>query len=204
MNSRTKKFFSYYKPYLGLFLSVMLCAFLVAGITLLLPLCIRYITKTILEGQQSNALTEIYKVGILMLVLVLAHTICNYFVDYRGHAMGAMMESDMRSELFDHYQKLSLRFYDEQRTGQLMSRITNDLLSLAELFHHGPEDYAIYTVKFVGAFLILFNINAELTLIVFLFLPILTVFSLYFYKRLYLAYLRNRERIADVNAQVED
>ena len=151
-----------------------------------------------------DPLPEIIKVGALMLVLILAHTVCNYFVDYGGHAMGAMMESDMRSELFDHYQKLSLRFYDEQRTGQLMSRITNDLLSLAELYHHGPEDYAIYTVKFLGAFFILFHIDAKLTLAVFLFLPILTVFSLYFYKRLYIAYLRNRERIGDVNAQVED
>jgi ATP-binding cassette subfamily B protein len=118
--------------------------------------------------------------------------------------MGAMMESDMRSELFDHYQKLSFRFYDEQRTGQLMSRLSNDLLSLAELYHHAPEDYLIYTVKFIGAFLILLNINAKLTMAVFFFLPILAGFSLYFYKRLYIAYKRNRERIGDVNAQVED
>jgi ATP-binding cassette, subfamily B, bacterial len=204
MNSRTKKFFSYYKRYWKLFLSVMVCAFLVAGITLLIPLCIRYITKDILETNPPDALEQIMQVGALMLGLLLLHTVCNYYVDYRGHAMGAMMESDMRSELFDHYQKLSFRFYDEQRTGQLMSRLTNDLLSLAELYHHGPEDYAIYTVKFVGAFIILFNIDARLTLIVFLFLPVLTIFSLYFYKRLYLAYIRNRERIGDVNAQVED
>ena len=204
MNPRTKKFFSYYKPYLGLFLSVMTCALLVAGITLLLPLCTRYITKSVLEGQQVDALAKISRVGILMVILILFHTLCNFYVDYRGHAMGAMMESDMRSELFDHYQKLSFRFYDEQRTGQLMSRLTNDLLSLAELYHHGPEDYAIYTVKFIGAFIILFNINARLTLAVFLFLPILAVFSLYFNKRLYLAFKTNRERIGDVNAQVED
>ena len=120
------------------------------------------------------------------------------------HAMGAMMEGDMRSELFDHYQKLSFRFYDEQRTGQLMSRLTNDLLSLAELYHHVPEDYIIYTVKFIGAFIILLNINAKLTLAVFFFLPILAVFSLYFNKRLYIAFKRSRERIGDVNAQVED
>jgi ATP-binding cassette, subfamily B, bacterial len=204
MNSRTKKFFSYYKRYWKLFLSVMTCAFLAAGITLLIPLCIRYITKTVLEGHVPDPLTQIYRVGALMCVLVLVHAVFNFYVDYRGHAMGAMMESDMRSELFDHYQKLSFRFYDEQRTGQLMSRLTNDLLSLAELYHHGPEDYAIYTVKFVGAFLILFNIDARLTLIVFLFLPILVVFTLYFNKRIYVAYMRNRERIGDVNAQVED
>jgi ATP-binding cassette, subfamily B, bacterial len=204
MNSRTKKFFSYYKRYWKLFLSVMICAFLVAGITLLIPLCIRYITKNILEVNAPDAPEQILKVGAIMLGLLLLHTICNFYVDYRGHAMGAMMESDMRSELFDHYQKLSFRFYDEQRTGQLMSRLTNDLLSLAEMYHHAPEDYAIYTVKFIGAFIILFHIDARLTLIVFLFLPILAVFSLYFYKRLYLAFKRNRERIGDVNAQVED
>ena len=204
MNSRTKKFFSYYNRYSGVFISVMICAFLVAGITLLLPLCIRYITKNILETNALDALVQILQVGALMVGLVLLHTVCNFYVDYRGHAMGAMMESDMRSELFDHYQKLSFRFYDDQRTGQLMSRITNDLLSLAELFHHGPEDYAIYTVKFVGAFIILWNIDARLTLAVFLFLPVLAVFSLYFNKRIYIAFKRNWERIADVNAQVED
>jgi ATP-binding cassette, subfamily B, bacterial len=204
MSSRTKKFFSYYKPYLGLFFSVMFCAFLVAGITLLFPLLTRYITKTVLEGGMPNPLSEIYRIGALMLLLIVIHTVLNFYVDYRGHAIGAMMESDMRSELFDHYQKLSFRFYDDQRTGQLMSRITNDLFSLAEFYHHAPEDYLIYTVKFIGAFLILININVQLTLAVFLFLPILAIFSLYFTKRLNHAFTRSWERIADVNAQVED
>src|SRR5215208_6851558 len=204
MNPRTKKFFSYYKPYLGVFLSVMVCAFVVAGITLLFPLLTRYITKTVLENGAPNALHEIYRTGAWMLLLILIHTVCNYYVDYRGHAMGAMMESDMRNELFDHYQKLSFRFYDDHRIGQLMSRITNDLFSLAELYHHAPEDYLIYTVKFVGAFIVLININAKLTLAVFLFLPILAVFSLYFNKKLNVSFKKNKERIGDVNAQVED
>jgi ATP-binding cassette subfamily B protein len=204
MNSRTKKFFSYYKPYLGLFISVMICAFLVAGISLLFPILTRYITKTVLEGGLPNALTEIYRVGTFMVMLIAIHTVCNFYVDYRGHAMGAMMERDMRNELFDHYQQLSFRFYDEQRTGQLMSRITNDLFSLAELYHHAPEDYLIYTVKFVGAFIVLVNINAQLTLAVFLFLPILAVFSLHYTRKLHKSFIQNKERIADVNAQVED
>ncbi len=204
MSSRTKKFFSYYKPYLGLFFSVMICAFLVAGITLIIPLLTRYITKTVLEGGLPNALAEIYRTGALMLLLIVFHTICNYYVDYHGHAMGAMMESDMRSELFDHYQKLPFRFYDDQRTGQLMSRITNDLFSLAEFYHHAPEDYLIYTVKFVGAFIVLININVQLTVAVFLFLPVLAVFSLYFTKKLNVAFKTSKERIGDVNAQVED
>jgi ATP-binding cassette, subfamily B, bacterial len=204
MSSRTKKFFSYYKPYLGLFVSVMTCALIVAGITLLFPLLTRYITKTVLEGGMPNARTEIYRTGALMLLLIVIHTVCNYYVDYRGHAMGAMMESDMRTELFEHYQKLSFRFYDDQRTGQLMSRITHDLFSLAELYHHGPEDYLIYSVKFLGAFFVLLNINASLTLAVFLFLPVLAVFSLYFNKKLNVVMKQNKERMGDVNAQVED
>ena len=151
-----------------------------------------------------NALNQIYHGGALMLALVAVQTVCNFYVDYRGHAMGAMMESDMRSELFDHFQKLSFRFYDEQKTGQLMSRITNDLLSLAELYHHGPEDYLIYLVKFIGAFVILITINVQLTLAVFLFLPVLAIFSFYFNKRMHLALKQNKERIGDINAQVED
>jgi len=182
----------------------MLCALLVAGITLIFPLCTRYITKTILEGHAPDALNEIYQMGAFMLALTVAHTMCNFFVDYRGHAMGAMMESDMRSELFAHFQKLSFRFFDEQKTGQLMSRLTHDLFSLAELYHHGPEDYLIYSVKFVGAFVILLTINVKLTLAVFLFLPILAIFSLIFNKREHNALKRNKERIGDINAQVED
>jgi ATP-binding cassette subfamily B protein len=182
----------------------MICAFIVAAITLIFPLCIRYITKNILEGHLPDALNQIYKIGALMLVLVAFQTAGNFFVDYRGHAMGAMMESDMRRELFEHYQKLSFHFYDEQRTGQLMSRITNDLLSLAELFHHGPEDYVINLVKFIGAFVILININFKLTLAVFIFLPILAVFSFYVNKRMHAALRSNKERIGDIDSQVED
>jgi ATP-binding cassette subfamily B protein len=182
----------------------MVCALLVAGITLIFPLCTRYITKNVLEGNMPNALNQIYQIGALMLVLVVVQTACNFYVDYRGHAMGAMMENDMRSELFEHYQKLPFRFYDEQRTGQLMSRITNDLLSLTELYHHGPEDYIIYLVKFIGAFVILININVKLTFAVFLFLPIMAIFSLYFNKKMHAALKSNKERIGDINAQVED
>src|SRR5207248_10472704 len=123
-HSRGKKFFSYYKPYLGLFFADMACALLVSAMTLLLPLCARYITKNILEGHTPHALNHIYLMGALMLALVGVHTLCTLFIDFQGHLMGAKMESDMRSELFEHYQKLSFRFYDEQRTGQLMTRIT--------------------------------------------------------------------------------
>jgi ATP-binding cassette, subfamily B, bacterial len=204
MNSRTKKFFSYYRPYLGLFLADMACAVMVAGITLVFPLLTRYITKTVLAGDVSHALDRIFLVGLIMLALVAVQAACNFFVDYRGHGMGAMMESDLRLELFEHLQKLPFRFYDEQKTGQLMSRITNDLNSLTELYHHGPEDVVIYAVKFAGAFVILLTINVKLTLAVFAFLPVLAVYSFYFNRRMHAALKRNKERIGDINAQVED
>ncbi len=204
VNDRVKKFLSYYKPYTGLFLMLMFCAFVYAGITLAFPLLIRYITKVILEQNLGNALNQIYQVGALMLALIAIQVVAGYFIDYRGHAMGAMMEGDLRSELFEHFQKLSFRFYDEQKTGQLMSRITNDLFSLAELYHHGPEDVMIYTVKFIGAFAILAQINLRLTLAVFLFLPFMAVYAIYFNKKMHAALKRNKERIGDINAQVED
>ncbi len=204
MNSRPKKFVSYYKPYLGLFFTDLACAFTVSGVVLLLPLVTRYITKTVLEGPSPDALNQIYALGALMLALVLIHTLCNMFVDYQGHRMGALMESDMRRELFEHFQKLSFSFYDEQKTGQLMTRLTNDVFWLSELYHHGPEDIAISVVTFVGAFVILININVPLTLIVFLFLPVMAAYAFYFNRRMNSALRRTKDRIGDINAQVED
>lgn len=204
MDFRFRKFLSYYRPYLGLFFSVMLCALIVAGITLIFPLFTRYITKTILQGSMNDAMNQVLGIGAVMAGLVAVQMICSFYVDYRGHAMGAMMERDMRNELFDHYQKLSFRFYDEQKVGKLMTRITNDLLSLSELYHHGPEDYVIYSLKFIGAFAILLSINVRLTLTVFAFLPFMAVFSFYFNKKMRSALKTNWDRIGDINAQVED
>lgn len=204
LNSRSKKFLSYYRPYLRLLSADMVCAFILSAITLILPLCTRYITQNILEENSADVLTQIYMMGGVMLVLVVIHTLCNTFVDYQGHMMGAMMESDMRDELFDHYQKLSFSFYDDEKTGQLMSRLTNDLFWLSELYHHGPEDLAISFLKFSGAFLILLTINVSLTLIIFLFLPFMVIYAFYFNKRMNSALRLSKERIGDINAQVED
>ena len=204
MPSRRRKFFSYYKPYWRLLSLDLLCAFIVSAITLMLPLCASYITKNVLAGDSPNALAQIYAVGALMLALVALHTLCNAFVDYQGHMMGSLMEADMRRDLFDHYQKLSFSFYDEQRTGQLMSRMTNDLYNIGELAHHGPEDLAIALAKFIGVFVILININAGLTLVVFVFLPIMLAWALYFNRQMRQALKTMRRRIGEVNAQVED
>lgn len=199
-----KKFLSYYKPYLPLFLAVLACGLIVSSAALVYPLFVRYILKDVLEGDLSTALSEVYRIGGLMLALIAVQTIANYFVDYKGHEVGARMESDMRSELFAHMQKLSFSFYDKEKTGELMSRITNDLLLLSELYHHGPEDYLKYFVRSVGALVILFMINAQLTMVVFCFLPVLAVLTYYSNKWLNRALRKNKERIADVNAQVEN
>src|SRR5690348_11330834 len=160
--SRGKKFLSYYKPYLGLFFGDMACALVVSATMLLLPLCARYITINIMGGTTPQTLNAIYLMGALMLALVGVQTLCTMFIDFQGHMMGARMESDMRSELFEQYQKLSFRFYDEQRTGQLMTRITTDTFALAELYHHGPEDIVVTFLTVSGTFIILMKINVAL------------------------------------------
>jgi len=204
VNSRSKKFLSYYKPYLGLFFADLVCALIVSATTLALPLCISYITKNVLAGNLPNALTQIYWMGAVMVALVAIHVACNTFVDYQGHMMGAMMERDMRAELFEHYQKLSFRFYDEQRTGQLMTRLTNDSFDLSELYHHGPEDIVISLLNFVGAFVIMVSINVKLAWILLLFLPVMGVYVYYMNIRLKRSYRRSKDRVGDINAQVED
>ncbi|PFA66744.1 thiamine ABC transporter permease [Bacillus sp. AFS015802] len=204
MTFPVKKFFSYYKPYRSIFLIVLFCVLITSSLTLVFPLLVRYVTKDVLSGSLSTAFTDVLLVGIVMVILVVVQNVGNYIVDYKGHEIGARMETDMRGELFAHLQKLSFSFYDKENTGRLMSRVTNDLLMVSELYHHGPEDYVKYLVRFLGAFVILFWINAPLTLIVFCFFPVLGFFSLYFNKKLNRALTDNKERIGDINAQVED
>lgn len=204
MNPRIKKFLSYYKPYLGLFWADIACAIIASAAVLAIPLCIRYITKNLVTSDTPNALSQIYVMGGVMLALVAVYTACHAFIDYQGHVMGARMEGDMRNELFEHYQKLPFHFYDEQRTGQLMTRITNDTFDLAELFHHGPEDIVISLLNFIGAFFILLNINVQLTVITLLFLPVMGIYAYYFSEKMRHALRKSNDRIGDINARVED
>lgn len=204
MNPRVRKFLSYYRPHVRLLVADMSCAVVMAAIALVLPLCARHITQGLMSGAAQTSLSSIYTMGAIMLALVAGHTLCNLFVDYRGHVMGAMMESEMRRELFEHYQTLSFRFYDEESTGRLMSRITNDLISLAELYHHGPEDLLIALVTLIGVFVISFTLSVPLTLIVFVILPVMAVYAFYFNHRMIVALARSRKHIADINAQVEE
>jgi ATP-binding cassette subfamily B protein len=204
MKEKLKRLASYYKPYKGLFFSDMFFAILGAGVTLAIPLIVRYITSNVITLPGNEALSIITKLGILMVVLVVVEFFCNFYIAYFGHIMGAKIEHDMRNEIFAHYQKLSFAFYDNQKTGQLLSRVTSDLFDISELLHHGPEDVVISLIKFVGSFIILSRINLTLTLVAFAFLPLIFLYALYFNKRMKKAFKANRARIADINAQIED
>lgn len=205
MSPKAKKFISYYKPYKGLFFADMFFAIMAAAITLVYPMIVRYITNTVLiQYEMNEALQIIIKLTLVMIGLIIVEFVCKFFINYQGHVMGAKMEQDMRNEIFAHYQKLSFNFFDNQKVGQLMSRVTNDLFDLTELCHHGPEDIVISLIKFVGAFVILLFINVPLTLIVFSIIPIMFFFAYKLKSKMHLAFKRNRERVADINAQIED
>lgn len=199
-----QRFFSYYKPYKGLFFADMFFAIMGAAVTLVIPLIIRYITGTVIFYEADEALKVILKLALLMVGLVLLEAYCNFFIAYQGHIMGAKMEYNMRNEIFAQYQRLSFNFFDDQKVGQLMSRVTNDLFEIAELFHHGPEDIVISIIKFIGSFAILASINIRLTLVAFAIIPFMFAYAYYFNKKMKAAFKRNRAKIADINATIED
>lgn len=199
-----KKFFSYYRPYKWLFLSDMFFAVTGAAITLVIPLIVRYITSRLSLLDASESVQMIAKLGLLMLALVAVECYCNFYIAYYGHIMGAKMEHDMRNEIFAHYQKLSFSFYDNNKIGQLMSRVTTDLFDISELLHHGPEDVFISIIKFVGSFIILVQINPQLTAVAYGFIPLMFIYAYYFNRRMKRSFKENRAKIADMNSRIED
>lgn len=202
--SAVRHFLSYYRPYRRTLFIDLLCALVVASVLLAYPLCAGYVTRTVLALPGSQAWPELLRVGLLMLGLLAVQLAANTFVDYQGHMMGTYMERDMRRDLFAHLQRQPPQFFDARRTGQLMSRVTNDLFDVGELAHHGPEDLFVALTLFVGAFVILFGLNVKLSLLLLCFIPLIAAYALFFNVRLNRALLRSRERIGDVNAQVED
>lgn len=202
--SYLKKFLSYYRPYRGAFALVLLAAAAASGISLTYPLFIRYITDRLLTEGADDAAGRILLTGAIMLLLLGLQTAFNYWQDYRGHAIGAQMERDVRRELFAHVQKMSFSFFDRHQVGELLTRLTDDLLWLTELYHHGPEDILISLTRFVGAAVILSFINPRLTLLVFAFLPPMTVFVLIGSSRMRRAIHSSRERISEINGQLEE
>lgn len=175
-----------------------------ASVTLVMPLIVRYITGTVIYEESGAAWQTIVRLSVLMLVLLLVELGCNFYITYWGHLMGARMEYGMRNDIFGHYQKLAFTFYDNQKVGQLMSRVTNDLFDITELLHHGPEDIIISLIKIVGALVILGHINMRLTILTACFLPFILAFALYLNKRMKRVFKENRVKMADINGQIED
>ena len=204
MSKNLKKLFSYYKPFIGLFWADMFFAILGAGVTLVIPLVVRFITNEVVYYEMDQAVKTIWKLGGFMVLLVAVEYGCNYFMAYYGHVMGTKMEANMRKDIFGHYQKLSFSFFDDRKVGELLSRVTSDLFDITELLHHGPEDVVISIIKLVGAFVILINIDVHLTIVTFIFIPVMAVFANYFIKKMKRAFKKNRQRIAEINSQIED
>ena len=200
-----RKFLSYYQPHVPLLVADVACASLVSLTALVLPLCARDVTQRLQDlGGQADVLPRIYGVGAVMLALLAIQTLATLFVDYKGHVMGARMEGALRQELFEHLQTLSFSFYDRQRVGQLMSRITNDLFQMGELYHHGPEDLAIAVLKLVGVAAILAWLDPALALLVLGLMPLAAIYALHFNRRMGAALKLSKQRIGAINERVED
>ena len=197
-----KTLLRFYRPYKGLFFADLGCSLIAAAIGLILPLGAGYITDNVLTASPTP--WQILRVGLLLVLLVAIQAGCNYFMDYQGHAIGARMERDIRGRLFRHCEKLSFSFYDQHPVGDLMSRITNDSLSLAEFFHHVPEDVLVNVIRFTGAAVILWNIHWQLTLAILCLLPFMAGYTLYFNGKMAKALEQGRVDMGNINAQAED
>lgn len=204
MKNNIKRMVSYYRPYMGTFVADMFFAFLSSIIALVIPMAVRYITSNIMVIKEEGAIDKIMLIGIGLIILVIIQFGANYFITNIGHVMGAKMEYDMRAQIFAHYQKLSFSFFDEEKVGQLMSRITSDLFDISELLHHGPENIAISLIKIVGAFVILSRISMELTLAAFALVPVMFAYAFFLNKRMKRAFKENRVKISEINSQIED
>ena len=204
MKENLKKLAKYYKPYLGTFILDMILAMMSAAVALVIPLVVRFITSKVAYMSANEALSRIMMIVGVLFVLVLIQWGCNYYISNYGHVMGAKIEYDMRAEIFNHYQKLSYSFYDDQKVGQLLSRITSDLFDITELLHHGPENITISLIKIIGALCILSSIDLRLTIAAFVLIPFMLVFAYVLNKRMKRAFKRNRVRIGEINAQIED
>lgn len=198
------KFISYYKPYKKMFYMDMLCAFTLSLIDLMFPIIVSFMLNNVYIKERSEILKYITLIGTGLLLMYIVRYFCQYYITSWGHIMGARMEADMRSDIFSHLQRLSFSYYDNTNTGKLMSRIVTDLFDISELAHHGPEDLFISLLKIVGSFMILMSIDARITIIL-LFITLFMIYSSLFYnKKMRAVFKSNREKIANVNAQIQD
>ncbi len=199
-----KKFIKYYKPYKAVFFIDLLCATIISAIDLAFPQLLRTLTKTLFAGAPGKIISALLPITIGLLVAYIIQTACRYYVTYAGHMMGARMERDMRKELFDQYERLSFSYYDQNNSGQMMSKLVSDLFDISELAHHGPENLFISLIKIIGSFIFLFMINRMLAVPMLILVVLMLVFSYGQNKKMQETFMDNRRKIGDINSSLQD
>lgn len=199
-----RSFLSYYEGQVHLFVGDIICALLVAGIDLAFPQILRVLTKGLFTEGPDAILSALWAIALGLVAMYAVRFACRYFVIFWGHVMGARMESKMREDLFDAYERMSFSYFDRHKSGDLMSRLVSDLFDISETAHHGPEFLLIGLVEIVGSFVILAGINGELTAVLAVVLVVLVVFNFFANRRMEAVFIENRQRISGVNSRVED
>ena len=199
-----KKFIPYYSPYKAVFVLDLICAAMISLIDLAYPQILRTMTKTVFAGKSSAILQVLLPIGVAMLTMYIVQALCKYYVSYQGHMMGANMERDMRQQLFDHYEKLSFSYYDQNNSGQMMSKLVSDLFDISEMAHHGPENLFISLIKIIGSFVFLFVINRWLAIPLLVLVFFMILFSYSQNRRMQATFMDNRQKIGDINSSLQD
>lgn len=199
-----KKFIPYYSPYKAVFFLDLICAAMISLIDLAYPQILRTMTKTVFAGKSSAILQALLPIGVAMLIMYIVQALCKYYVSYQGHMMGANMERDMRQQLFDHYERLSFSYYDQNNSGQMMSKLVSDLFDISEMAHHGPENLFISLIKIIGSFVFLFVINRWLAIPLLVLVFFMILFSYSQNRRMQATFMDNRQKIGDINSSLQD
>lgn len=199
-----RRFINYYKPYKWLFIFDMFCALIVSAVDLAFPQLLNILNKGVFQESADKIIRVIGLITVGLAVLYIIRFFAQYFITCWGHIMGARMETDMRRDIFEHYQKLSFSYFDRNNTGEMMSRIVADLFDITELAHHGPEILLISGLKVAGAFIILFSINVKLTLVLLVVAAAMCIYCAFMRKKMRQVFTENRRRIAVVNSRIQD
>ena len=199
-----KKFIPYYSPYKAVFFLDLICAAAISLIDLAYPQILRTMTRTVFAGEPSAILKALLPIGLAMLFMYIIQGLCKYYVSYQGHMMGANMERDMRQQLFDHYEKLSFSYYDQNNSGQMMSKLVSDLFDISEMAHHGPENLFISMIKIIGSFVFLFLINWRLAVPLLVLVFFMVLFSYSQNRRMQATFMDNRQKIGEINSSLQD
>ena len=199
-----KKFIPYYSPYKAVFFLDLICAAMISLIDLAYPQILRTMTKTVFAGKSSAILQALLPIGVAMLIMYIVQALCKYYVSYQGHMMGANMERDMRQQLFDHYERLSFSYYDQNNSGQMMSKLVSDLFDISEMAHHGQENLFISLIIIIGSFVFLFVINRWLAIPLLVLVFFMILFSYSQNRRMQATFMDNRQKIGDINSSLQD